>query len=1857
MLKSKKTKIIIGALILLCVLVASSIWVMSSMKSNSVEDFDYSLLAESASLASSNTQIDNIIKNSLSADTDESEDYDTSMYYIYVITPDGKNLPDVIKDFMTTEVVKDGEGIEHETDSFKKIIINENRTIDEYMSNGKIKLVVRTIAQLNAMEKSALATEIGKADLIYMYKAAEGDYESGSSLMSDDLYEILTNYITDKPMIIDYELRNSGSSDDNPVVPPVIGDNTSTKTYVLTTQDFKNSWKRTQTVNVSTWTDLDNPDDTFKEYFSSIWYNRYSLSKVPGGYDTWNDYWMRNAQDNGSGPVSTLNMLYIYGDTAPTSTDITDLETWLNTEEGKKKLFARNSAVSDMPEQIKITAMQADSVSNNTLYNGTVQLYDYILIAPDIYTSHDISASEPDNVYASLKALSTSTANGVTYILFGTLPTGSGSGSGSGSSGGLTPPTENLKFNTDTNYGRLLDMVITTTGYSKNSSVLVVGLEFMDTLAARPNNNQTKVSKIVSLINKNRFRTNSGSGSGGVSGKTSTTAFRVLELQPCYPIDLDVAYGNTISTNLYPGKYPRHGNYYTVPGNVVNGVSEDEVGENIEYYQWDLSVAKLSYALGIPAENIELVQMSTAEFITSKADVTTAYDLIYIGGNKSAIKPSSWFGYVRTEVSVVSSRMTVPSMYFHNGDYAETGTQLSGYQGANRIYSSKDYQYTRVNGNDITYDRLQQLIKYVDSGLPIVVGSELWDRYNESTKILGNPRTSAFLDVESNMYTLLQYLDQKKTNGKNNVLLGWENKVSRDVALGRWKPDVSNDTNKNAYLQEYYVEVRQSQVSDAHRTEYTTRKVDNSQGVYGASATVTVWNDTLNAELATVALRDGYLRPKYEVTTNAVGYTSNDENTLLKTKDLESGKYLYWTIDLVNVDSSQLTPGRYYAVLLKDKNDNAEFDLATEQVTSIDLSKGNKLTYTIDSTFWGAVSWQIVVVDTLYTDGKITEQALSTSTSDITCIARENKPKKSATILEIMPLSLADNGTYNMAYNNAARKDTAGFNKGGNIQDGHSLYLDINYQQAAGNDYLYSSLDDTGYYESDKTITDGITYKYSGSVGGGGYAFTTYAEGYFYSYENVGSGQYVRQDAGTGVQLGLYQPHLGLNRFDTANNREDWGYNYVDEIADDYDLTLDIMYLDDIEYYSYMAATLTDSERTEYKENAVVARNEYMKYMQQNYGKTYTNVGDDIDPYVDLVNKENELKRLIQGYITRGGLSEHDMYALETAYNSGDYFKIFYAQCIAQNINDDSDANRVAIKKAYEEYRVLNDAKITAYREWRHYSLLSYGPEEFLRRNYDVICFGFLDDLKNGYDYSDNACKAFQAFMNPPKLDGVSEDKQLKAGSILLTHDSLSKFDENSFSLNFTEAMREIVGMDRFHFTEDPAVSEAFVAKMNAELSADERAKRGLTNDAVYQNYMANRYYVSSIATDYNFGKTDPYSAAEWKAKSDEFVTQGSGDSDRNTILGKINLSEMGKDKLKIGYSGLTNGAIICRTNAVLGATYMYEESEVTVQMSWNVNPAMALKLTGTTKAVQVNRGIVTTYPYYIKSDLTISPTHCQTFALDLEDDSVTTWYTLAGDSSMQVGDKIVSLANYTGTIDYNNVKQNSSMYAASPKDGVNNYYIYSKGNVTYCGAGHAAITGPSRNNNDERRLFINVLVNLVNKSTYTEPVSNPDIALYDPDGTLAPNGTVVKQDITGEYYIDVTSINSYPEFGFSMIDLEPGQQVTDIQIYYDLDYVKPASGASPDNDYHENDSHVLIPIPGNKSDLIDYLNTKENGKNSIYQITSINWPGMVTQKSYFEKYDNKYTYIVIKVTLSGQTEPVYKRIRINLKEQLLDLT
>ena len=119
---------------------------------------------------------------------------------------------------------------------------------------------------------------------------------------------------------------------------------------------------------------------------------------------------------------------------------------------------------------------------------------------------------------------------------------------------------------------------------------------------------------------------------------------------------------------------------------------------------------------------------------------------------------------------------------------------------------------------------------------------------------------------------------------------------------------------------------------------------------------------------------------------------------------------------------------------------------------------------------------------------------------------------------------------------------------------------------------------------------------------------------------------------------------------------------------------------------------------------------------------------------------------------------------------------------------------------------------------------------------------------------------------------------------------------------------------------------------------------------------------------------------------------------------------------------------------------------------------------TMTEKVAEINEGQITMYPYDVTSTgyLSVAKTHAQYFQLDMEDDELVVWYTL---------DKTKD-----GLGDY---------YGAAPKDAANNYYIYSKRNITYTGAGHANIGGDA-----EIRLFVNTVIRAATAGNFVPKVT-----------------------------------------------------------------------------------------------------------------------------------------------------------------------
>lgn len=139
-------------------------------------------------------------------------------------------------------------------------------------------------------------------------------------------------------------------------------------------------------------------------------------------------------------------------------------------------------------------------------------------------------------------------------------------------------------------------------------------------------------------------------------------------------------------------------------------------------------------------------------------------------------------------------------------------------------------------------------------------------------------------------------------------------------------------------------------------------------------------------------------------------------------------------------------------------------------------------------------------------------------------------------------------------------------------------------------------------------------------------------------------------------------------------------------------------------------------------------------------------------------------------------------------------------------------------------------------------------------------------------------------------------------------------------------------------------------------------------------------------------------------------------------------------------------------------------------------------------KATQVNEGQITQYPYLISKDeikeinqqksLKVSSTHYQWLQPNMELDrdgdgrsDIVVWYCLSDI--------------------YDSNVQSTNIYSICPNDVVNNYYIYTMGNVTYSGAGHSR-----PDEGAEMKLFVNTII-----AAYNAGVSAPRISFRDDNG------------------------------------------------------------------------------------------------------------------------------------------------------------
>ena len=182
-----------------------------------------------------------------------------------------------------------------------------------------------------------------------------------------------------------------------------------------------------------------------------------------------------------------------------------------------------------------------------------------------------------------------------------------------------------------------------------------------------------------------------------------------------------------------------------------------------------------------------------------------------------------------------------------------------------------------------------------------------------------------------------------------------------------------------------------------------------------------------------------------------------------------------------------------------------------------------------------------------------------------------------------------------------------------------------------------------------------------------------------------------------------------------------------------------------------------------------------------------------------------------------------------------------------------------------------------------------------------------------------------------------------------------------------------------------------------------------------------------------------------------------------------------------------------------------------------------------TTSVSQVNKGQITTYPFNINTTafsnggvsigdtLTVAETHDQYYQLNMNSNDVVVWYCLSGNH-----------------------------FINARNDGVNAYYIYNRGNVTYSGAGHT----PGGIQGNEAKLFVNTMI-----AAYRAAAVDPTFDFKSPDDTVVSTQFVpIKYTST----MDTTNAagtameNAKIYFKISDTNLSTDKQVS-VAFYYSL--------------------------------------------------------------------------------------------------------
>ena len=342
-------------------------------------------------------------------------------------------------------------------------------------------------------------------------------------------------------------------------------------------------------------------------------------------------------------------------------------------------------------------------------------------------------------------------------------------------------------------------------------------------------------------------------------------------------------------------------------------------------------------------------------------------------------------------------------------------------------------------------------------------------------------------------------------------------------------------------------------------------------------------------------------------------------------------------------------------------------------------------------------------------------------------------------------------------------------------------------------------------------------------------------------------------------------------------------------------------------------------------------------------------------------------------------------------------------------------------------------------------------------QQYDMLILGFGDNYQfGGKDQSLKNMAVSEAIR-----DYIEDGK-----SVLFTHDSSSYINSTAGSgkswywgYEFNKTMRAAVGLDRYG-----ALREYY----------DDQRNNYRLSDAQRKRYDA---YYNILDTQYNYDTA-------WKPGTDRSSDQTVGNIEGTTKYTTVRYVQNRINAI------LRKGTSYTSFYFPIRNSLFYQGMDKTTNSQGQITVLGDYKEFGDGAGpdmivTQVNQGQITNYPYQITTEeqqtLTVAATHYQWLQPNMELDKdgdgkndIVVWYCLS-DLSDNAKTRKTQTERNNGRGNDNGV----NLYNVSPKDVVNNYYIYSMGNVTYSGAGHTEPTGMA-----EKKLFVNTMVAAYNAGT-----------------------------------------------------------------------------------------------------------------------------------------------------------------------------